>query len=84
MEYYQAIQTRAGQTVAVINHNVPALTVGGVTSAGLLTQSQALNALAQARDNALTNTTPRTTRRTSATWPSNRSSFRCRGRLKAI
>ena len=53
MEYYQSIQNRAGQTVAVINQVIPTLTVGGVTSAQLLTQSQALDALAQTRDNAI-------------------------------
>ncbi len=53
MEYYQIIQTRAGQTAAVINQVIPALTLGGVTAAQLLTQSQALNGLAQTRDNAL-------------------------------
>lgn len=53
MEYYQSIQTRAGQTAAVINQVIPTLTLGGVTPAQLLTQSQALNGLAQTRDNAL-------------------------------
>jgi hypothetical protein len=53
MEYHQAIQNRAGQTVAVVNKYIPTLTVGGVTAAGLLAQSQALDPLAQARDNAL-------------------------------
>jgi hypothetical protein len=53
MEYYQAIQNRAGQTVAVINENIPTLSVGGVSSAQLLAQSQALTALAQTRDTAL-------------------------------
>lgn len=53
MEYYQAFQNRAAQTAAVINQAIPALTIGGVTAAELLTKSQALDALAQARDNAL-------------------------------
>ena len=53
MEYYQAIQNRAAQTAAVINEAIPALAIGGVTAADLLTKSQALNTLAQARDNAL-------------------------------
>jgi len=53
MEYYQAIQNRAGQTVAVINEHIPALTVGTTTAASLLDQSDALNELAQERDNAL-------------------------------
>jgi hypothetical protein len=52
MEFHQAIQNRAGQTVAVTNKYVPTLTVSGVTSAGLLAQSQALDPLAQKRDNA--------------------------------
>ena len=53
MEYYQANQTRAAQTAAVINQAIPALAIGGVTAAELLTKSQALNGLAQTRDNAL-------------------------------
>ena len=53
MEYYQAIQNRANQTVAVINKYLPALKVGGVNAAGLLTQANALDGLAQARDNTL-------------------------------
>lgn len=53
MEYYQAIQARAAQTVAVITETIPALAIGGVTAADLLLRSQALNDLAQTRDNAL-------------------------------
>ena len=53
MEYYQDIQNRAGQTVAVINQYIPTLKVGTVDAAGLLAQSQALDGLAQTRDNAL-------------------------------
>lgn len=53
MECYQIIQTRAGQTAAVINQVILALTLGGVTAAQLLTQSQALHGLAQTRDDAL-------------------------------
>ena len=53
MEYYQAIQNRAGQTSAVTTQFLPALTVGGVTAAGLITQSTALEGLATIRDNAL-------------------------------
>ena len=53
MEYYQAIQTRAGQTSAVTTQFVPSLTVGTVTPAGLIIQSTALDTLAQNRDNAL-------------------------------
>lgn len=54
MEYYQAIQNRTGQTVAVINQYVPTLKVNAVDAAGLLAQADALNPLAQTRDNALT------------------------------
>lgn len=54
MEYYQAIQNRTGQTVAVINQYVPTLKVGAVDAAGLLASADALNPLAQTRDNALT------------------------------
>ncbi len=53
MEYYQAIQSRAAQTAAVINQAIPALAIGGVTAADLITQSENLNSLAQARDHAL-------------------------------
>ena len=48
-----AIQNRAGQTSAVTTQFLPALTVGGVTPAALIIQSNALDALAQTRDNAL-------------------------------
>ena len=54
MEYYQAIQNRTGQTVAVIDQYLPTLKAGGVDSADLLAQADALNPLAQTRDNALT------------------------------
>ena len=53
MEYYQAIQNRTGQTVAVINQYVPTMKVGAVDAAGLLALADALNPLAQTRDNAL-------------------------------
>ncbi|MEO7933440.1 MAG: hypothetical protein ABIT76_09815 [Chthoniobacterales bacterium] len=53
MEYYQAYQTRATQTVAVINQYISTLTVGGFTVTDLSNQSTALDALAQTRDNAL-------------------------------
>ena len=53
MEYYQQVQNRTGQTVAVINQVIPSLTVGTTSSAGLLSQSIALDGLAQTRDNAL-------------------------------
>lgn len=53
MEYYQAIQNRAAQTAAVINKFVPTLKIGGVDAAGLLTQSKALDGLAQQRDDAI-------------------------------
>ena len=53
MEYHQAIQNRAAETAAVITKHLPALAVGGVTSAGLLAASSGLDALAQTRDDAL-------------------------------
>ena len=53
MEYYQAIQNRAGQTVAVINQYLPTLKIGTVDAASLLSLSQALEGLAQTRDNEL-------------------------------
>lgn len=53
MEYYQVFQNRAVQTAAVITKFIPTLTVNGVTAAGLLTQSKALDTLAQSRDDAL-------------------------------
>ncbi len=53
MEYYQSIQNRAAQTAAVINKFVPGLKIAGVDAAGLLTQSKALDALAQSRDDAI-------------------------------
>src|SRR4051812_25774963 len=53
MEYYQLIQNRAAQTVAVINQNLPALVVGGGADAGLLAASSRLGGLAQPRDDAL-------------------------------
>ena len=52
MEYYQAYQNRAAQTAAVINKYIPALKIGGVDAAGLLAQSEALDGLAQLRDDA--------------------------------
>lgn len=55
MEFHQAIQNRAGQTVAVINQYLPTLKVGTVDAAGLLSLLQALEALAQTRDNELAN-----------------------------
>ncbi|PAW80253.1 MAG: hypothetical protein B9S33_18795 [Pedosphaera sp. Tous-C6FEB] len=54
MEYYQAIQNRTGQTVAVINQYVPTLKAGATDAAALLALADGLNPLAQARDNALT------------------------------
>ncbi|MEO5715868.1 MAG: hypothetical protein ABIT37_20480 [Luteolibacter sp.] len=53
MEYYQSIQGRTAETVAVVNQHLPGLTIGGVTSAGLLADSQGLGGLAQTRDDAL-------------------------------
>lgn len=54
MEYYQAIQNRTGQTVAVITQYVPTLKVGATDAAALLALADGLNPLAQTRDNALT------------------------------
>ncbi len=53
MEYYQAIQNRAAQTVAVINQYEPALSVGTMSATELMFQAQALGELAQQRDHAL-------------------------------
>lgn len=53
MEYYQAIQSRAAQTAAVIHQVIPSLSISGVTAADLITRSETLNSLAQARDHAL-------------------------------
>ena len=53
MEYYQDIQNRAAQTAAVINKYLPTLKIAGVDAAGLITQSKALDGLAQLRDDAL-------------------------------
>lgn len=53
MEFYQVYQNRAVQTAAVINQFIPALTVSGVNAAGLLDQSNALDGLAQTRDDVI-------------------------------
>jgi hypothetical protein len=53
MEYYQTTQNRTAETVAVINKNLPALNVGGVTATALTTASAALGGMAQTRDDAL-------------------------------
>jgi hypothetical protein len=53
MEFYQTVQHRATQTVAVINQYIPTLKVAGVDAAGLHAQSTALTGLAQLRDDAL-------------------------------
>ena len=50
MEYYQNIQNRATQTVAVVNKFIPDLKIGGVDAAGLQQQAKALDGLAQQRD----------------------------------
>jgi hypothetical protein len=54
MEFYQVYQNRAVQTAAVINKFIPALKVNGVDATGLLAQSNALDGLAQTRDDTLT------------------------------
>lgn len=53
MEYFQHIQNRTGQTVAVMNQYLPGMTVGNFKAGDFLTQSDALNGKAQARDDAL-------------------------------
>lgn len=53
MELYQEVQNRTGQTVAVVNTHVPGLAIGGKTAAQLLAQANALDGLAQARNDAL-------------------------------
>ncbi len=53
MEYHQAIQNHAGQTVAVINQYLPALKVGNVTATDLQAQLVAFDGLAQTRDDEL-------------------------------
>jgi len=53
MEYHQTIQNRAAETAAVINQFIPALSIGGVTSAALPTASAEIDTLAQLRDDAL-------------------------------
>ena len=55
MEYYQTIQNRAAETVAVINKNLPGLSLSGITATGLSTASSALGVMAQTRDDALAN-----------------------------
>jgi len=53
MEYYQTTQNRAAQTVAVITHSAPGLTVGDTSVADLQAQALALEGLSQMRDDAL-------------------------------
>ena len=53
MEFYQAIQNRTGQTVAVILQYLAGLKVGAVDAPALLALADALNPLAQTRDDAL-------------------------------
>ena len=50
MEQYQSTQNRAMQTVAVINSNIPTLTVAGTTAAALATLAAALDTTAATRD----------------------------------
>jgi hypothetical protein len=50
MEFYQQCQNRTEQTVAVINLHIPGLTLGGVTTAGLLSLCNNLDGLALTRD----------------------------------
>ena len=53
MEFYQVTQNRAAQTVVVIKHYDPGITVGGIDIAGLAAQIDALEQLAQQRDFAM-------------------------------
>ena len=53
MEFHQAIQNRAAETAAVIRKFLPGLSLGAVTAAELISQSDKLNALAQSRDDAV-------------------------------
>lgn len=53
MEYHQLIQNRTAQTLAVAKRFFRNLAVGGETTAALQTRAQTLDALAQARDDAL-------------------------------
>ncbi|MBS0656871.1 MAG: hypothetical protein JSR82_01330 [Verrucomicrobia bacterium] len=53
MEYYQAIQNRSAQTIAVIEKYLPQIAVGQTGAAELKAASGSLDALALARDQAL-------------------------------
>ena len=53
MEYYQVIQNRASETVAVINEHVPGLALGPVTAGVLESNSLGLDGLAQTRDDSI-------------------------------
>ena len=53
MEYYQIVQSRAYQTVAVLNNFTAGIKVGGITADGLQSQAEALTPLAQTRDDAI-------------------------------
>lgn len=53
MAYYQMIQNRAAQTVAVINQHVATLSIGDVTPAQLQARAQMLGTRALERDHAL-------------------------------
>ena len=53
MEYYQIVQSRAYQTVAVLNNFTAGIKVGGITADGLQSQADALTPLAQTRDDAI-------------------------------
>jgi hypothetical protein len=67
MEFYQAIQNRAAETAAVIRKFLPGLSLGAVTVAELISQSDKLNTLAQSRDDAVASAD----QRTRAFWASN-------------
>jgi hypothetical protein len=53
MEYYQDIQNRTGQTVAVVNEYLPTLVISGTDAGGLTAASAGLDTLAQSRDDEL-------------------------------
>lgn len=53
MEYFQHIQNRTGETVAVIDLHASGMQVGALKSTDLLTRANALTDLAQTRDDSL-------------------------------
>ena len=53
MEHYQVVQNRTNQTIAVIDENIPTLSVAGNTTPDLTMAMNELDSLAQIRDTAL-------------------------------